>query len=126
MCDPTDLTHVRIDYMSPEMIVSAGHDISVDHWALGVLLYEMLCGATPFRRLADQDIRDTGGGADTWQDGEVTTLDIFANITRSVSAQACGICMLGWTAVIMLWVVVCRSGWSGSTLSLGPWTCTSP
>ncbi len=37
-----------IEYMSPEIIVNDGHDVGVDYWALGVVLYEMLFGYVPF------------------------------------------------------------------------------
>ncbi len=35
-------------YLAPEQITRAGHDRAVDWWALGVLTYEMLAGASPF------------------------------------------------------------------------------
>ena len=36
------------EYMAPEIILSRGYDISVDWWALGVLIYECLSGYSPF------------------------------------------------------------------------------
>ena len=35
-------------YLAPEIILNKGHGLSVDWWALGVLLYEMICGIDPF------------------------------------------------------------------------------
>jgi cGMP-dependent protein kinase len=35
-------------YMAPEVITNQGYGIAVDYWALGVILYELLCGAVPF------------------------------------------------------------------------------
>jgi len=36
------------DYLSPEMVQNEPHDHSVDIWAIGVLLYEMLTSRSPF------------------------------------------------------------------------------
>jgi len=37
-----------LDYIPPEMIEKKKHDPTVDVWALGVLMYEFLCGQPPF------------------------------------------------------------------------------
>jgi len=37
-----------VAYLSPEMLRKAGHGKSVDWYLLGVLLYEMLVGKTPY------------------------------------------------------------------------------
>ena len=42
------------EYLAPEMVTKSGHDESVDIWALGVLLFEMLTGRTPFNFTGDR------------------------------------------------------------------------
>lgn len=37
------------EYLAPEIIQCQGHGKSVDWWTLGILIYEMLCGDTPYR-----------------------------------------------------------------------------
>ena len=44
------------DYMAPEMLKNLGYDITVDVWAVGVLIFEMICGYAPFSG-------DGGGGS---------------------------------------------------------------
>ena len=37
------------EYLSPEAVSGKGHDKSIDLWAMGCFLYELLAGRTPFR-----------------------------------------------------------------------------
>jgi serine/threonine protein kinase len=36
------------NYVAPEIILSTGHGVGVDHWALGIMIYEMVAGENPF------------------------------------------------------------------------------
>lgn len=36
------------EYLAPEMLTKESYDKSVDWWAVGILMYEMLIGVTPF------------------------------------------------------------------------------
>lgn len=44
------------EYIAPEVIRGQGHNVSVDWWSLGILLFEMLFGVTPFK---GNDINET-------------------------------------------------------------------
>lgn len=46
-----------IEYMAPEVVRggSAGHDIAVDWWSVGVLTYELLTGASPFTKEGERN-----------------------------------------------------------------------
>lgn len=42
------------DYFAPEIIGSDGHGYAVDYWSLGILLFELLVGTTPFANAVGQ------------------------------------------------------------------------
>jgi serine/threonine protein kinase len=46
------------EYLPPEMVENKTHDTSADIWCLGVLLYEMLTGHTPFRSKINDVMRE--------------------------------------------------------------------
>lgn len=41
------------EYLAPEILNNSGHNYAVDWWCLGILLFEMLTGHTPFRDKAN-------------------------------------------------------------------------
>jgi len=44
------------DFIAPEIISEKGHTFTVDWWTLGVLVYEMLAGVTPFHSETTKDL----------------------------------------------------------------------
>ena len=36
------------EYFAPEVLKQCGYDKMVDYWAIGIIIYEMIIGVTPF------------------------------------------------------------------------------
>jgi serine/threonine protein kinase len=43
------------EYMAPELILGQGYDCAADFWSLGIMLYELLVGYTPFSGNMEND-----------------------------------------------------------------------
>jgi CRP-like cAMP-binding protein len=44
------------EYLSPEQVNGSGHGAAADYWALGVLLYELLAGSSPFAGGSEMEV----------------------------------------------------------------------
>lgn len=71
------------EYMAPEIIEGQNYDKSVDIWALGILLYEMLHGYSPFRIIEKKD-----NMKEYFQIYENILLTDDLNVAESISDEA--------------------------------------
>jgi serine/threonine protein kinase len=46
------------EYIAPEVLMKGGYGFEVDFWALGVLVYELLTGRTPFKSESSYETYD--------------------------------------------------------------------
>eukprot|EP00475_Leptophrys_vorax_P029962 TRINITY_DN44447_c0_g1_i1.p1 TRINITY_DN44447_c0_g1~~TRINITY_DN44447_c0_g1_i1.p1 ORF type:complete len:245 (-),score=26.47 TRINITY_DN44447_c0_g1_i1:170-904(-) len=46
------------DYLAPEILLGTGHGTTADWWAVGVILFELLCGVPPFNAPTPEIIFD--------------------------------------------------------------------
>ena len=69
--------------MAPEIVYEENYDTSVDIWALGILLYEMLHGYSPFRA------KDNLIGDDAYKDIFRNIIKLEFNIDRNDLSDEC-------------------------------------
>lgn len=50
------MLHFQPDYIAPEILQELDYGPSVDWWALGVLMYEMMAGQPPFEADNEDDL----------------------------------------------------------------------
>ncbi|XP_046819780.1 cGMP-dependent protein kinase egl-4-like isoform X2 [Vespa crabro] len=51
------MTYVgTLEYLAPEVIQSLGYNRAADYWSLGIVIYELLLGWTPFQGINDVDV----------------------------------------------------------------------
>ncbi|KAF7084794.1 hypothetical protein CFC21_088325 [Triticum aestivum] len=79
-------------YVAPEVVAgSGGHDYAVDWWGLGVVLYEMLYGRTPFRGRSRRETFQRVLTAQPELPGEPTPLrDLIARLLEKDSSKRLG------------------------------------
>jgi len=46
------------EYLAPEIIVGKGYNNAVDWWALGIMVYKMMCGKSPFTADSPKQLYD--------------------------------------------------------------------
>ncbi|KAG8071354.1 hypothetical protein GUJ93_ZPchr0006g41148 [Zizania palustris] len=79
------------DYVAPEIVAGSGHDYAVDWWGLGVVLYEMLYGRTPFRGRSRRETFHRVLAARPEMPGEPTPLrDLIARLLEKDPGKRLG------------------------------------
>ena len=77
------------EYVAPEIIAEEGYVGSVDWWAFGILIYEMVYGTTPFR--GSTQVQTLENILDITEDIEfpeqVPTSEIFKDLIRKLLAK---------------------------------------
>ncbi|KAJ1771078.1 hypothetical protein LPJ74_002665 [Coemansia sp. RSA 1843] len=73
------------DYLAPELLLGAGNGLAVDWWALGVCLFEFLCGYPPFTDETPEAIfRNILNHALDWPEEEGFVTEAAAELINSL------------------------------------------
>jgi len=68
------------EYLAPESVCGMGNDRSVDLWALGIMIYEMLTMSTPF--VDEDDPENVDKIIKNISRVKAHGVDIYSNLTR--------------------------------------------
>jgi len=71
------------DYMSPEIMLSKGHDRATDLWSFGILIFEMLAGFAPFES-SSENVR-----YQKILSAEITYPDDFNLLAKDIVSRLC-------------------------------------
>jgi phototropin len=83
MAEPFTFTNSFVgteEYLSPEVLNGAGHSGSVDWWELGVFMYEMAYGKTPFKAPTREETFNNIAAAKVEFPADSPTSDAFKDI----------------------------------------------
>lgn len=101
------------EYLAPEIVSGEGHDKGADYWALGVLLYEMTCGASPFAAESQMAVFKNILHADVPFPSDVTDralIDLIAQLLARKVVQRIG-CRKGGAGEIQAHAWLSRVAW---------------
>lgn len=77
------------EYISPEVVNGVGQSATVDWWTLGILIYEMLTGTTPFKgNFTDETFSNIVHHDVKWPDNVVVSHDCKQIVKKLLRRQA--------------------------------------
>mmetsp|Transcript_15058 Transcript_15058/g.29014 ORF Transcript_15058/g.29014 Transcript_15058/m.29014 type:complete len:788 (-) Transcript_15058:272-2635(-) len=90
------------DYLAPEILKGTGHNNGADYWSLGVLIYEMIFGYTPFGADDDSEICRNILSASVSFDGRISkeAKDLIKKLLNRDCRQRLGMGKNGSKAII--------------------------